>query len=107
MKRKYGNFLQLSREIFNNEKYKELSKDACWLFVVLNELEHKYTGKKEDFFFRSNQELAIDSRMKLTSMKKAKKELEECKLIQTWQMNWIDTKTKKKSEKHVTAYRIL
>lgn len=51
---KYNNefFLQLSREIFT-PKYKNLSNGAKWLFVVLNELEQRYTTGKpggEDFF---------------------------------------------------------
>ena len=60
-----------------------------------------------DFFFRSNEDLSHDSGMKLTSLKKAKAELLKSDLVQSWQMHWIDKETKKKSEKKVTAYRIL
>ena len=38
MKHGNSNYLQLSRSIFT-EKYKTLSNNAKWLFVVLNELE--------------------------------------------------------------------
>ena len=50
MKHGNSNYLQLSRSIFT-EKYKTLSINAKWLFVVLNELEQRYTGDEKDFFF--------------------------------------------------------
>jgi hypothetical protein len=107
MKRKGTNFIQVSRNIFNDEEYADLSKDACWLYMVLNELEHRYTGDKVDFFFRSNEDLCTDCRMKLTAFKEAKKELlTKESLIQSWQMHWIDSNGKK-SKKKVTAYRLL
>jgi len=61
MKRKAGNFLELSRELFNEERFKKLSLNAKWLYVALNELEHRYTGPNTDFFFRSNEDLAGDT----------------------------------------------
>lgn len=106
MKYKKTNFIQVKREIFNDEEYKDLSKDACWLYIVLNELEHRYTGEKTTYFFRSNEDLCIDCRMKLSTFKKAKKELLVTNLIQSWQMHWIDKETNKKSKKKVTAYSI-
>lgn len=57
MKHGNSNYLQLSRSIFT-EKYKTLSINAKWLFVVLNELEQRYTGDEKDYFFRTNEELA-------------------------------------------------
>ena len=105
MKRKNGNYLHLSRGLFNDEKFQGLSIYAKWLYVVLNELEHKYSGDKVDFFFRSNEDLAKDAGLKLSTLKKAKAELKG--IVQSWQMHWLDTETGKKSEKHVTAYRIL
>ena len=108
MKRKQGNYLQLSRLLFRDDgNFKDLSYQAKWLYVVLNELEHKFSGtQKEDYFWRSNEDLAIDAGMKLSTMKAAKKELIDNDIVQTWQMHWIDKETKKRSEKHVTAYRI-
>ena len=49
---KHGNkfYLELTREIFTDE-YKDLSVGAKWLFVVLNELEQRYTGKVVISFF--------------------------------------------------------
>ena len=105
---KYNNtfYLQLSREIFT-DKYKNLSNNAKWLFVVLNELEQRYTGKDDKFFYRSNQELANDCNFSLSTLKRAKAELMETDLIQSWQAHFItDPETGKKSEKHVTCYRI-
>lgn len=109
MKRKQGNYLQLSRLLFrdDNEIFNTLSYQAKWLYVVLNELEHKFSGtNKEDYFWRSNEELARDTGMKLSTLKQAKKELQDKNVVQSWQMHWRDPTTGKKSEKHVTAYRI-
>jgi hypothetical protein len=107
MKRKTSNYLQLSRDLFNNDRFKKLSQNAKWLFVVLNELEHRFTGKKENYFFRSNQELATDSGMSLPTLKRAKAELKTAGVIETWNMHWVQDKdTGKLSEKHVSAFRI-
>lgn len=105
-KRKEGFYIQLKRELFT-EEYLSLSINAKWLYVVLNELEHKYTGDKCDFFFRSNEDLAKDSGMSLATFKRAKKELLDTDLVQHWQMHFIDPNTGKKSEKKVSACRIL
>lgn len=104
---KYHNthFVQLSRDIFTDE-YNHLSANAKWLFVVLNELEHRYTGKGEDFFYRSNSELSKDSGLKLTTLKKAKAELLTSDLVESWQAHFR-FKDGKLSRKHFTAYRIL
>jgi hypothetical protein len=105
---KHGNtfYLELSREIFTSN-YSHLSQNAKWLFVVLNELEQRFTGDDTDFFFRSNEDLAVDAGMSLATLKRTKKELLETDLVHNWNMHWIDTKTKKKSEKKVSAYKIL
>lgn len=105
---KHGNtfFLQLTRELFT-EEYSYLSRNAKWLFVVLNELEQRFTGKNEDFFYRTNKDLCKDAGMSLPTLKKAKAELLETDLVQSWQTHFINPKTGIKSEKHFTAYRIL
>lgn len=105
-KKKGSFFLQLKRDIFT-EKYANLSTNAKWLYVVLNELEHKFTGEKEDFFFRMNDDLAKDCNMALGTFKKAKKELLETDLVQHWHMHFNDPKTGKKSERKISTYRIL
>ena len=109
---KTGNvfFMELSRLLFT-EPYSNLSQSAKWLFVTLNELEQRYVGDDSNpqtsFFFRSNEDLAKDAGMSLPTLKRAKKELLQTDLLKTWQAHFIDPKTKKKSEKKVTAYRIL
>lgn len=80
------------RDLFT-EKYSDLSRDAKWLYVVLNELEHRYTNGENDCFYRSNEDLALDAQMSLATVKKYKKELVNSGLIQ----HWID---------HVSHYRI-
>ena len=98
-------FIQLSRSIFHEDC--NLSYKAKWLYTVLSELEHRYTGDKCDFFFRSQSDLKNDTGMTVKINIKYRKELIEKGYIKTWPMHWIDKETKKKSEKHVTAYRIL
>ena len=104
---KHGNkyYLQLSRKIFT-EEYSHLSNNAKWLFVVLNELEQEFCGDKtEDYFYRSNEELAKDCNFGLSTLKKAKSELLKTDLVQSWQGHFVDD-CGKKSEKHFTYYRI-
>ena len=82
-----------------------MSNNAKWLFVVLNELEQRYTGKNEDFFFRTDADLAKDANLSLSVLKRAKAELLKYDLVQSWQTHYIYPNGKK-SEKHMTAYRI-
>lgn len=105
---KHGNsyYLQLTREIFS-DKYSSLSVNAKWLFVVLNELEQKYTSQRQEFFFRTNDELAKDCGLSMATFKRAKQELLDTDLIHTWQAHFVSPETGKKSEKHITCYRIL
>lgn len=105
MKYRNSNYMQLSRLIFN-DKYAGLSNGAKWLFVVLNELEQRYCGTKNDFFTRSDSELANDAGISLSKLKRDKAELLQTDLVQSWQAHWIYGESKKKSERHITAYRI-
>ena len=104
---KHGNtfYLQLSREIFTN-KYSGLSQNAKWLFVVLNELEQRFAGKNEDFFFRSNNDLAEDAGMSLPTLKRAKKELLQTDLLECWKMHFKNKETGRLFEKHISGFRI-
>lgn len=107
MKRKGKFFLQLSRIIFYEPKFQKLSVNAKWLYVVLNELEHRFSGEKDNFFYRSNQDLADDAGFSLPTLKRAKRELIESGLVQVSFMHWVDSETGKRSKKHITAYQIL
>ncbi len=104
MKRKAGNYLQLSREIFQDPKFHALSTTAKWLYVVLVELEHKFTGEKENFFFRSNEDLAKDVGVSLPTLKRAKKELKP--FISTFFVHWVDKESGRKSKKYISGYRM-
>lgn len=97
-------YLQLSREIFT-DKHKGLSTNAKWLYVVLNELEHRFANDTGDgSFFQSDKDLSTVSGIKMTALKAAKKELIESGLIETWQGHFDNDG--KKSQKHITYYRI-
>lgn len=104
---KHGNefYMELSRELFQ-EPYKNLSMNAKWLFVVLNELEQQFTGKTEDFFTRSDSQLAEDMGVSIATLKRAKAELVKTDLIKIWKCHF-KYKNGKKSEQYYTAYRIL
>ena len=101
-----GHYLELPRQIFTNSAFLDLSDSAKWLYLVLKENEHRYTGQNENFFFRSNADLARDCGWKLTKLTRYKQELLKTDLLETWQMHWTDKETGKKSEKHVTAWRL-
>ena len=105
---KHGNncYIQLGRDVFNEYDYQELPMYSRWIFTVLNELEHKYTGKNEDFFFRSNQLLAQDCGISEATLKRYKAPLVKYGYIKTWSMHFVN-KDGKMSEKKVCAYRIL
>jgi hypothetical protein len=98
-------FVQLSRSIFHEDC--KLSFRAKWLYTVLSELEHRYTGDKCKFFFRSQKDLKNDTGMTIKINIKYRQELIDEGYIKTWPMHWIDKETEKKSEKHVTAYQLL
>lgn len=105
MKYKQGKFLQLSRDIFKDDKFMQLNTTAKWLYFVLCELEHKFTGPKEDFFFRSNEDLSKDANLSMATLKRAKRELKESGYIKTFQVHWKG-EDGKLSRKHITGYRI-
>ena len=86
-----------------------MSKNAKWLYVVLNELEQRFTGEKTDFFYRSNEELAIDSELSLPTLKRAKAELLQTDLVESWRAHFIynrGTPEQKRSAQRITCYRV-
>ena len=93
---KNGNtfFVQLSREIYM--QYRDMPTSTLKLYIWLVELEHRYTGKERDFFFRTNEQLAYDVNLSLPVIKKCKNEI-----------NTLIMPDGKRSEKKVTCYRIL
>lgn len=107
MKYQDGHYLELPRSIFADERFLRLSDSAKWLFFVLKEMEHRYTGESEDFFFRSNADLAESCGWNIKKLERYKPEILKSGLVESWLMHWKDKNTGKKSEKHITAYRIL
>lgn len=102
---KHGNkhYMQVSRDIW---KY-PISDNAKLLFFWLNELEQRYTGETEYYFFRTDADLAADIGWSLKTLKKAKAELKGTDLIECPKVHFIDKETGKKSKKWVTGYKIL
>lgn len=66
--------------ILFQDKYKTLSVKAKWLYITLIYLSKKY---KSNTFYRSNDDLADDSSLSLSSLKRAKAELLQTDLIKT------------------------
>jgi DNA-binding MarR family transcriptional regulator len=76
----------------------------------LIELEHEFTGSatgEAAWFFHSNEDLAEHSGLSVSSVKRAKEELKRKGLIEMRQIHFQDRKTKKRSTKHITDFRIL
>ena len=106
MKHNNTHYLQLCRKLFTYS-YEELPAYSRWIFTTLNELEQKFTGKDEDFFFRSDSDLANDCGVSVRTIQRYKKHLIKLKLVHHWKMHFVNSETKKKSEKKISAYRIL
>ena len=106
-KRTVDTFIKVPRRIFLEEN-KSLSVYAKLLFVYLHELDMRYTGtKKIDYFYRSNEELANDLNISVSSVKRAKQELKDKKLISTNYIHWWEGKEHTRlSKKKVTSYRV-
>lgn len=96
-------YMQVSREVWACN----ISDNAKLLFFWLNELEQRYTGKTEDYFFRTDADLASDMGWSLKTLKKAKAELRGTNLIECPKVHFIDKETGRKSQKWVTGYRVL
>ena len=107
MKYKNEYFIQISRKLFNEEKFKKLPYQSKWIYTILCENEHRFTGENENLFFRSDKDLSKDCGMSLRTMQRYKKYLIDEKIIEFWHMHFINTDTGKKSEKKVSAYRLL
>ena len=107
MKYKQGNFYEKSKEAFEELKKAHASTSACHLYDVLCFDEHIFTGENEGFFFRSIDALCKDSGMSSKTVMKSIKTLVRLNMIETRQMHWVDENTGKKSEKHITAFRLL
>lgn len=103
-KYKTGNYIQISRKAF--KMLEDCKTSTKWLYIVLNELEHKFTGHKKDFFFRSIDDLSLDTELSRPTVILGLQELKSIGLVETWQAHWTDKKGRK-SEKHVTAIRML
>jgi len=104
---KHGNtfYLELSRKIFTDD-HKGLSNGAKWLYVVLNELEQRYTGKNCDFFYRTDADLAVDANLSIATLKRYKSELRKSGLVEMWNEHF-QYENGKKSEMKLSCYRIL
>lgn len=100
MKYKQGNYIQLSRVIFD-EEYKHMSDSAKWLYCYLTELEHRHTGDEKQWFYKPDSEIADALYWSVSKVQRAKKELIENGFIDVLKTH------SKHSRKHYSAYVIL
>ncbi len=108
-KRKNWNYMQVYNgavAVLNKHNH-TVPYSTRWLYVHLCHLEHRFYDKKIDGFFRSIKDLSHETRMGTNQVVNGIKILNKQRLIESWQMHWVDKKTGKKSEKHITAFRIL
>ena len=107
---KNGNryYMQLSRAIFDAE-HKDLSRNAKWLFVCLNELEQRYTPNdgSRDWFLQTDKDLCEITGFSINTLKAAKAELRKTDLVEVTRGKWEYVATGKSAIKQPTRYRIL
>lgn len=99
-------FLQVDRGVFDSD-YKDLTPSACKVYFMLCELEHRFCTDDSNYFFRTNEDLAEDTGLNVSTVKKAKKELREKGYIETPLVHFRGGTTNTRSKKKVTGYRIL
>lgn len=106
---KKGNifYMELSRAIFD-DKHKDLSRNAKWLFVCLNELEQRFCPDRgRDWFLSTDKDLCDITGFSINTLKAAKSELRKTDLVEVSRGQWIYADTGKSSIKQPTKYRIL
>ena len=110
---KHGNqfYMELPRDVFH-PAYDGMSKNAKWLFIVLNELEQRFIGidgyDSSDFFLRTDKQLCNDTGFSICTLKKAKAEL-KCypELVKISRGAWVYKDTKKSSIQQPTRFTIV
>ena len=107
MSQKYKNFFPVRHDAAGNLAAMYLPNSARWLYIVLCQLDNRFCRPTRDFFFRSLNDLEKDTGMNRKTIIKAKRKLESLYFVKTWQIHWEDEETGRKSEKHITAFKIL
>lgn len=102
-----SDYMKITRKLFDKEY--NLSRNAIYLFVWLNELEQIFTEDDggRDWFTHTDKEISERTGMCLGNVKKAKRELVEKGFIETSRGNWHFVSTGKSSIRQPTVYRII
>ena len=101
---KDGSFLQISRSLFTNGYFVELSSGAKELYLWLKELEHRYSNEN-GWFCRTDQQINEESNISISSIKRYRKELLESGLIVYRQSRW-ESETGMKSKERISCYKV-
>lgn len=116
---------QLKKNVYTaheNDKYlpfSKLSVNAKWLYQTLKELEHRYTGKKNNiyaaiyegvdnpkgWFYCGMEKLSFLSGLSESTIRRARTELESVGILKTCNVRLIDRNGKRTSIR-VTGYRV-
>ena len=110
VKYRTGRFHQVSNEA--HEKIAAAIRAGApptigWLFGVLCMDEHRFTSSSKNDFYRTIKDLMSDSGMGKMTVNQGLKILNKIGVIKSWQAHFLNPKTGKKSEKHVTAIRFV
>lgn len=102
---KTGNrqFVQVSYTFF--EKRKDLSPKAIVLYMALKECESRFCNADRDYFYRTDSDLQEDAGLSYPTLYKAKKELKDAGLIESWTQKY-EFSNGDMSDYKVTCYRI-
>lgn len=107
MKYNKGNFFQVEKGRFMKVTQSKLTPSFKYLYFVLLNLEHQLTNDKKDFFFRSIDDLRIDSKLSRQTIMSGLKALKNLKLIHKWVEPVKRKGSNKKTKETITYIRIL
>lgn len=95
MKYKDENYCQIWNNAIEklNKTNHKIPYSARWLYIHLNFLEHRFTGKGVNHFYRSIEDLRQDTQIGRRQIINGIKILKEIGLIETWQDYFVNEKT--------------
>jgi len=109
MKYRKSFFIQVNRQIFKDETFKQLSYKSKWAYICLVEAEHRYTSGRHGYcetFYHSDADMAYLCDMPIATYKRCKSELKENGIIET-RKTPILTKRGKETGQFITLYKLL
>lgn len=106
---KHGNynFFQVPHKAIETCVEAGLPATTCWTYLILLKLENRLTNGNKEWFYRSYNDLALDTGLSRASVFRGVVMLKALKIIDTRQVFFTNDKSPTgRSRKHVTYYRI-